>query len=147
MYFWDIQSLKKELAANQVSEHESFQYFMAHMVVISLLFIPFTSYNIYDIASSILSVPILVFGLLYVHKQSSGGQFLTQYFALALAWVFGIRFLVAFLPFIFIFSAVSPVETSMWDVVFFSVFEIVFYWRLGIHFREIKGFPPSLVES
>ncbi|UXH99911.1 hypothetical protein [Photobacterium sp. TY1-4] len=78
-----------------------------------------------------------------MYKQSPAGQFLLQYFPIA--WVFGIRFTVAALPLIFMFAAVSPEESSIWDVVFFGVFEIVFYWRLGIHFREIKGFNPSLV--
>lgn len=145
MYFWRIERLKREMAIRPLSESETLPYLVVDTTLVTALsYIPNISSNVWDTLSAIFSTLLAVVGTIYIYRQNGGadGQyFLQRYFAIS--WVVTLRWLVIFIITIAIFSillelaSVSLEETTWYEFLFFSVFEVIFYERIGYHVRDV----------
>ena len=160
MHIWNIKALKKELAANALTESQVFAYFLAVLTLETLLyqlvaFFPGTGEaDVWDYAGYLGSVVFTVGGTLVAYRQnggSAGRGFLGRYFPLV--WVLTVRFLVFMVPVLVL--AMIPVfyfsetlfETdaadedfaalSMYVVLLSWGWFLAFYYRLAVHTREV----------
>ncbi len=162
MYIWNIKALKKELAANALTESQVFAYFLAVLTLETLTFqltalFPGTGEtNIWDYVGFAGSVVFTVAGTLIayrMHGGSAGQGFLGRFFPLM--WVLTVRFLVFLLPLLavamiplFFFSEQlfgtdaadeESAALSMVVVLLSWIWFLAFYYRLAVHMREVAG--------
>ena len=145
MYFWRIERLKREMAIRPLSESETLPYLVVYVTCTTVLsFVPDPFSNIWDTLSATFSAFLEVVGTIYIYRQNGGadGQyFLQRYFAIG--WVVTLRWLVIFIITIIIFSIllalanVSSEETTWYEFLFVSVFEVIIYQRIGHHVRDV----------
>jgi len=160
MYIWNIKALRKELAANTLTEAQVFSYFLVMLTLDTLMFqlaplFPSTGEtNVWDYVGYAGSVVFTVGGALVAYRMnggSAGRGFLARYFPLM--WVLSIRFLVFLLPLLavamipmFYFSeALFGTDTagadfaalSMYVVMLSWAWFLVFYYRLAVHLRDV----------
>jgi hypothetical protein len=145
MYFWRIERLKREMAICPLSESETLPYLIVYITCTTIFsFVPYTFTNIWDTLSAIFSAFLAVVGTIYIYRQNGGvdGQyFLQRYFAIS--WVVTLRLLLIGTITIIIFSIllalanVSSEETTWYEFFFLSVFEVIFYQRIGHHVRDV----------
>lgn len=160
MYLWKIKALKKELAANALTESQVFAYFLAMLTLDTLMFqlaplLPGTGdTNVWDYVGYVGSVVFTVGGALLAYRMnggSAGRGFLARYFPLM--WVLSVRFLVFLLPLLvvamipmFYFSEAlfgtdaageDFTTISMYVVMASWVCFLVFYYRLAVHLRDV----------
>lgn len=116
---------------------------MAQMICTAVVWIfAFGESDSWDIATTIASVPITIFGILYLKKQnggSFGNRFLSKYFCLG--WVISVRMLLLAMPtMIVVFVVVTIIGgDDALDPVFalFAIaVEVLFYWWLGSLFSQ-----------
>lgn len=145
MYFWRIEKMKTEMVTCQMSEREVLPYVVVSAAVFSVAgYIRQPLNNRWDALSVGWSLLLAVFGTIYIYRQNGGanGQhFLQRY--LALGWVVGIRWFVAFTPvvlvlYVMLAGASADAQSTRWqDVLIFAVAEIILYWRIGYHVRDL----------
>jgi hypothetical protein len=163
MYIWNIKALKKELAANALTESQVFAYFLAVLTLetvtyqLATLFPGTGNTDIWDYVGYVGSVVFTVGGTLVAYRQnggSAGRGFLVRYFPLL--WVLTVRFLVLLLPvfvaiiflmfFMFhgfkaLFGAGAADEDftafSMYGVMVSWAWYLIFYYRLAVHMRDV----------
>jgi uncharacterized membrane-anchored protein YitT (DUF2179 family) len=160
MYIWNIKALKKELAANTLTESQVFVYFLTMLTLDTLMFqlaplFPNTGHtNVWDYVGYVGSVVFTVGGALVAYRMnggSAGRDFLARYFSLM--WVLTVRFLVFMLPFLvlamipmgYFFEALFGTEAagedfaalSMYAVMLSWAWFLVFYYRLAVHLRDV----------
>jgi hypothetical protein len=160
MYIWNIKALKKELAANTLTESQVFAYFLAMLTLETLLYqlaplFPSTGdTDVWDYAYFVGSVFFTLGGTLVAYRMnggSAGRSFLVRYFPLM--WVLTVRFLVFLLPLLVL--AMIPMayfyETlfgtdaagddfaalSMYVVLLSWLWYLAFYYRLAVHLRDV----------
>ena len=160
MYIWNIKALKKELAANTLTESQVFAYFLTLLALDTLVYqlaplLPGTGDTTgWDYVGYAGSVAFTVGGTLVAYRMnggSAGRSFLVRYFPLM--WVLTIRFLVFMLPLLVL--AMIPMgyfsETlfgteaagedfaalSMYVVMLSCVWFLAFYYRLAVHLRDV----------
>jgi len=160
MYIWNIKALKKELAANALTESQVFAYFLAVLTLETLTFqltvlFPGTGEaGIWDYVGFAGSVVFTLGGTLVAYRQnggSAGKGFLGRFFPLM--WVLTVRFLVflppllavAMLPMVYFSEALFGTEAADGDVTALSIYFVmlswawflVFYYRLAVHMRDV----------
>jgi hypothetical protein len=160
MYIWNIKALKKELAANALTESQVFAYFLAVLTLETLtleltaLFPGTGETGIWDYVGFAGSVVFTLGGTLVAYRQnggSAGKGFLGRFFPLM--WVLTVRFLVFLLPLLvvamiplFYFSeALFGTDAAGEDFAALSIYVVmlswvwflVFYYRLAVHIRDV----------
>jgi hypothetical protein len=147
MYFWRIEKLKAQMAARPLSEREALPYLVVFIGLSAAVgYIPQTMSNVWDGLRAAWSVALAVVATIYIYRQNGGadGQhFLQRYFAIG--WVVGIRWLVvlvlATIAFIATLTALGleTKHTTWYDFMFFAIGEVVVYWRIGHHVRDLAN--------
>ncbi len=147
MYFWKIESLKSELKAGDLPQHEQLSYLLVSSVLYSLAAIPFLSANWMDVLSAVLMVFVVAFGTYYIYRCNGGakGQRLLQKYV-SLGLVTMIRYMAfIFMPVIIVFYvgyeivAGIPEETGILDVIITEALVVVFYIYFGKHVKDLAG--------
>jgi hypothetical protein len=160
MYIWNIKALKKELAANTLTEPQLFVYFLAMLTLETLMFeldplFPSTGdTDVWDYAYFVGSVVFTVGGTLVAYRMnggSAGRGFLVRYFPLM--WVLTVRFLVFMLPLLvlamipvaYFSEALFGMDEAAEDFAALSMYVVLlswgwflaFYYRLAVHLRDV----------
>ena len=143
MYFWRIKDLKNDLKARPLTEREALPYLIVCLVLSSLLCSISPSvdeFNFWDGMNLVSAVLFSIFGTVYLYRKNggdAGSQFISRY--LALGWVVAIRwFTAAFFPFLVIVIALDLPEENNWFMFsYFFVALFVYYWRTGLHIKEV----------
>ncbi|MGD2063883.1 MAG: hypothetical protein PVF51_09935 [Nitrospirota bacterium] len=147
MYFWDVESLKRDLSAGRVDERDSFLYLLClGGATLAAGAVPLDAVNVWDQLDALVGAAGFLAGTAYIFRRnggSGGSDFLTRY--LSMCWVFGIRFTILVtiptLVAVFVlegleFGDVSDGSTPIESAVL-AVLEIAFYLRLGRHFSDL----------
>lgn len=145
MYFWQIERLKREMVIRPLSESETLPYLVVYVTCTTVLsFVPDTFANTWDILSATFSGFLAVVGTIYIYRQNGGadGQyFLQRYFAIS--WVVTLRWLLIFTITTVIFfillelASVSSEEMTWYEFLYWAVFEVIVYQRIGHHVRDV----------
>lgn len=148
MYFWRIEKLKTRMAARPLSDRETLPYLVVFTCCYAaMIYIPRTTFNLWDGLGATWSTLLAVFGTIYIYKQNGGanGQHLLQR-CLALGWVVAIRWLVAlvviFIPLsgsLFILQVPIEDDTQWYHCLFFAIAEAFLYWRIGHHVGDLAS--------
>lgn len=145
MYFWRIERLKREMVIRPLSESETLPYLVVYVTCSTVFsFVPDPFSNVWDTLSATFSAFLAVVGTIYIYRQNGGadGQyFLQRYFAIG--WVFRLRWILIVTVSTVIFftllelANVSSEETTWYEFLFVSVFEVIIYQRIGYHVRDV----------
>lgn len=152
---WNLARLKQNLAERRVPEHHGFIYLLLNGFLILLSgtsFLYSDAPDAWDHVDSGLYLVTFLLGTLYLYARNGGreGQdFLLRFFALT--WVFGLRFVVLLIlpvsliviPGLYFLQdwLLLPEEFPLEDIlslVLGILLEIVYYWRLGHHLRDVS---------
>jgi hypothetical protein len=152
MYFWRIEQLKKSLVV-EPNQLESLKYVVALLIARACLELeiaihrhlvpPSQELRMLDSTTLIAAPVFLIVGIVYCFIKNGGRKgsaFLPRF--VALGWVMGIRFVsLTVLPVIFVLEMIchsrpSQVPSLFWSVA--TILVIVFYWRLGVHFADVR---------
>ena len=149
MYLWKIERLKKDLVEGSLPQTEQFKYLLAYSMLFALTAVPLVSYNNYDTAHGVATVMLTPFGMYFIYYSNGGGKgdrLLERY--ISLGWVMFIRLLAIFLfpamMALAILSQLLHIEsegTDMPSVVLMVLIQIIYYYLLGRHVREVAGQP------
>jgi len=147
MRFWRIERLKAEMRAQPHSERESLPYLVAYVALFTLGGgFPISGFNLFDAIGLALSVAIAISGTIFIYKQNGGVDgrfFLQRYFAIG--FVVALRCLVAIVAGTFVLIAVLDSlgrlsdETSVYDFLYMVVAQMLIYWRIGYHIRDLAS--------
>jgi hypothetical protein len=147
MYFWRINSLKRDLAARAVTESAALPYllWLGGLTTFASSF-PLGEPNGWDLAIASASVVLFLTGTAYAFRSNGGAagyDFVIRY--LAINWVVGFR-LVVFLVLPgatglialqeLLFNEVPSGSTAL-DFGLVAAFESLFYWRVISHVRDV----------
>lgn len=149
MYFWRIEKLKTEMAAQPLSDREALPYLVVFVALSSAgasagAYIPQTTLNVWDGLGAVWSVLLAAVGTIYIYRQNGGAEgrhFLQRYFAVG--WVVAVRLLVVvILVAVALYGTLEAVgaytESRQWyDFLLLAVFEALMYWRIGYHVRDL----------
>lgn len=154
MYFWSIGKLKDLLVRDELSEKNKFWYyiitasFFSALAMLTTLF-PLEASSKYDKIGSVFSFAIGIIGIISVYKMNGGKdgkEFLSR--ILSLNFILTIRCLIFLIGFFILFHIVNDIFVSkellenfleVTENVFLTGFEIVFFWRLAIHMRDVRN--------
>jgi uncharacterized RDD family membrane protein YckC len=149
IYVWEIKKLKSDLAAGRLSGKQTIVYLTFILGVqtglrVLAYFIAEAS-NLWDDISTAVFFLMLAGGVAYCFHANGGRKgkdFISRY--VALAWVFGVRFVIMVeFPLTFCFYVAPslffeiPDQTQWYDVVFNSGLSLVFYSFLAGHIRDV----------
>jgi hypothetical protein len=149
VYFWKIESLKRDLIAGALSERERLHYLLwLGGVTTAAYAIPLGPPNVWDHAYSVVMVLGFILGTVYLYYCNhgrSGSDFLTRY--VSLSWVFGIRFTVLVsLPTIVagliaesLLLGAVPEDSTFFESALSALLEVGYFMRLGRHFSEVSS--------
>jgi len=167
MYFWNVNALVDDLKHDRVTQKEQFKYYLLFSIVTVIFMDPYfydgSTYNIYDLLNSILSVLITAFGTYYCFKINSSGDnkdFIVRMILLGLP--IAIRAVVIFIPLMFVamtieaFFIISPdmdVEkldnfgdkATLSSVIYLALFLIGYFWYLAKKIKEVSTSSPQKV--
>jgi hypothetical protein len=147
MYFLRLRPLKRDLAAQAISERGALPYllWLGGLTALATI-LPYGDVNSWDYGGAVASVGIFLAGTVLAYRGNGGaaGQdFLIRY--LCLNWVVGLRLLL--LVGIPVFTAgvlleellfgEIPEETTAVGAFAIAVFEAVVYWRIVVHIRAV----------
>ncbi len=144
MYFWNIDKLKSDFKQGSVTEKSILKYLIAYTIFLGVAMLPYGETNQFDLFSTVLMIPLSVFGILYAYACNggdSGDNFIAKYFAIG--WVVTIRFIVLLIPLAFIIGIVVattgveiPEETTLLDVFIESTITVFLFWRIAVHIKH-----------
>jgi hypothetical protein len=148
MYFWNITALKEDLIADSVTERNRLGYFLWSGGMYVLGAFPLGDANMWDRLDWVGMLIVFVFGSLYAYRCNAlgdGRDFLTR--IIALGWVFGVRFTVSIvIPVViaaFVIEEIAMGEvaetTTPFQTAALILLEVVFYWRLGHHVKDVAS--------
>ena len=147
MYFWRIEALKADLAAQPLTDKQVLPYLVLYSALIAAVgIIPFGAQNNWDMIGSGWSVLLAIVGTIHIYRKNGGEQglhLLQRY--LAIGWVVGIRWAAALLAitvaYFGILEVVSEVaENTTWsDFILLAAAEAILYWRIGHHVGEVAS--------
>ena len=148
MYFIRYSPLKERLKNRSIDDREALPYLILFCVLeANATALPGSEYrNRWDYVSTGVTLLITIWGVIYAYQRNGGrnGYDLIHKFVV-LGWVVAVRFLIGVVP---IFIAVFALawhndfvreETTVFDVVLFSVLEIIFYQRIGRHIADTNN--------
>ncbi|ENK2025278.1 hypothetical protein [Vibrio sp. 1580] len=147
MYFWNIESLKRDIVAERLTEKDRFKYALIYIVfsIIALEYFQQESsgkLNLWLQVEAALNVIIVLLGTYFAYRANGGenGQdFLGRYFSIS--FVVSIRFSVLLFPMIFVvlmyhsaFGAESElVSTSPIEICMFLLWTALLYANIVKH--------------
>ena len=147
MYFWRIEQLKQRLTTTALTDREVLPYFVIFLSLISALwFIPASTQNVWDHATTGVSTLLSVFGTIWLYQRNGGAaghHFLQRYFAVG--WVVAVRWAAAVVLlsggfYSTLYALDILAETMSWqETAFFALAEIVLYWRIGFHIHDLAN--------
>jgi hypothetical protein len=150
MYIWRLKALKAELRGGVMPARRVLPYILGFAILLALiaqlpLFLQFPGANTLDVVNCIGTV-VLTFGGLWAAYRANGGPQGSDLAArlLALTWVMGWRFFPAFMLVMLIAAVVASGQpetdaaaTTPLLVVITLGYQVVFYWRLWVHLRDL----------
>ena len=160
MYFWKIESLKKDITDGSFGDKELLPYLVIYVGLSALGaalvgYLPIENINMWDYVNSILYVLVPIVGTIYVYRQNGGGNgenFASKY--LAIGFVVTIRFIgflsiislpigvvYMFFGVVFDLFGVVPDEEEKNRTTFFGVISsfalhLLFFFRIGKHIGD-----------
>ncbi len=142
MQFIDAKPLIEKYRSGTFQEAEVAPYFMGYLILIAIATgFAVGDMDLWSVVSGFASIVITIMGVLHLKRQNNdtfGNGFLSKYFSLG--WIISIRMLLLAFPTVFVILAfVSNLGNDAEDAagtVFTIVFEILFYWWLGVLFAE-----------
>jgi formate hydrogenlyase subunit 4 len=160
MYIWRVEALKGELRAGPMPARRVLPYILAWGILLAMaaplpLFLPLPAANKWDIVNCVGTVVLTCGGLLAAYS-GNGGAHGSDFAArlVALTWVVGWRLFPAFIILMLAAMAVAPEQFAAEDapttplVVALTLgYELLFYWRLWVHLRDLAGPVPGSTES
>ena len=151
MRFWRVEQLKAEMRDQPLSERESLPYLVAYIAIFTIASgFPKSNFNFLDTVGSVLSFVIAIVGTIFIYRQNggNGGRYFLQRY-LAIGFVVGMRCLVAIV--VGMIALIGILEsfglfsdqTTPYDLVFTVMAEIIVYWRIGYHVRDLAESTPQ----
>ncbi len=150
MYFIRYAPLKERLKDRSIDDREALPYLILFCVLEAIATaLPGSEFmNKWDYISTGATLLITIWGVMYAYRHNGGriGYDLIHKFVV-LGWVVAIRFLIGVVPvFIAVFALAWHYdfvgeESTIFDVIFFSVLEIIFYQRIGRHMADTNSNP------
>jgi hypothetical protein len=146
MYFVRIKPLKERLRRRALGDREALPYyviFMACTTFVCALPMAAQPYTRWDVLSAITGTVFAIGGVIYSYNRNGGGaghDFIHK--SVVLGWVVMIRLLAIIIPiaigigFLKTSLGHSCDQTSWVDVIAVSLFEAVYFQRLGKHIAE-----------
>jgi hypothetical protein len=150
MYFWNIESLKKQLKEPGLTEKQIFVYILIYVAMEAvgmelMSYLPGEDPGLWGYVASALNIAIAVAGTIYAFRANGGAtgeHFAARYFSIG--FVATIRFLVLLIPIMggmMVFWAASwesegIVETTPVEVAVFSAWYAALYLYMGKHIRQ-----------
>lgn len=147
MRFWNLERLRSELIAGDLPPREGLQYLIATAVLTIVAYaLPMPEWNQWDSIQVGSDIILVVLGTLWIYRANGGPEgrdFLGRF--LALYWLVGLRMLVLVLvPTVAVMLFLEtkylgrfPEETTPVEVVVYSFWNAVFYWRVVVSVREL----------
>ncbi len=135
--------LVKKFKSGTFQQSDIGPYFMAHMVLTAVVWIfAYRDATLWDIAGTLASVVITVFGVLHLKKQNLdtfGNDFASKYFCLG--WVIYVRLLLLTIPVSVVISVLISIVGLVESQKPFSSLvgigsQIIYYWWLGSLFAQ-----------
>jgi hypothetical protein len=152
MYFIHYDPLKERLRNRSIDDREALPYFLLFCVLeVVAISIPAIEYkNKWDYISTVLSLLVTIWGVMYVYRRNGGrrGYDLIHKFVV-LGWVVAVRFLTGAIPIglaVYFFAwhfGLTGDENTLFDALFFTAFEIIYYQRLGKHIADTSAKPAN----
>lgn len=150
MYFWKVESLKKDIVGGSFTDKELIPYVVlcAGLYALDIEvtgYLPYEDVNILTYVMSALNVLIPILGTIYAYKcngGSNGENFASKYFSIG--FVISIRFLVYSVPLIVLmifyweimFGEQEELPTTFVEVILFSAWYALLYFRVAKHISE-----------
>jgi hypothetical protein len=150
MYFWKVESLKKDIVDGSFTDKKLIPYVVLSVGIYALGngvagYLPCEDVNIWNYILSILNVMIPIVGTIYAYKCNGGGNgknFASKY--ISIGFVVGIRFLVYLIPLmvlIAIYGAVvfgekEELPTTYVEVILFSAWYSLLYYKTAKHISD-----------
>ncbi len=152
MYFIQYDPLKERLRNRSIDDRAALPYFLLFCVLEALaISIPGVAYkNKWDYISTLLTLLVTIWGVIFVYRRNGGrkGYDLIQKFVV-LGWVVAVRFLIGAIPiglaayfFAWHFDLTGD-ENTLFDALFFTILEIIYYQRLGKHIADTNAKPEN----
>lgn len=134
------------MAARPFTDREVLPYLIVYVALtVVACFFSLPTVNVWDALGVTCSVILAVVGTIYIYRENGGAEgqdFLQRYFAIG--WVVALRWLVAIvicsIPFYVTIEVLgaTTVATSWYDFLFFAIAEVIVYWRIGHHVRDLS---------
>lgn len=149
MHLWNTKALAMEFRDGELPEKERFKYFFIFILLTALL-IEVCLYigempTVITIAESAIGMMITVGGTLLAYRTNKGGdnkEFIDRYVCLSIPIMLKMLVLLAicFIAYMIVGYMVLDeafdkiiASTTWYDVLFTSIFEVLFFWRLTHH--------------
>jgi hypothetical protein len=153
MYIWRVDALKAELRAGPMLARRVLPYILGFAILLAIafqlpLFLPLPDANKWDVVNCVSTVA-LTFGGLLATYSANGGPRGSDFAArlVALTWVVGWRLFPAFIVLMLAAAVLAPEQFASDDapttpllVAVTLSYELLFYWRLWVHLRDLA--PP-----
>jgi hypothetical protein len=147
MYLWKVDKLVGDFKSGRVNQKEEFKYMLTFSVLLvfitdPILYIDY-SYNINDIANTVLSLAISVWGVYYCYKINSAGDnkdFIVRVMCIGL--LVGIRLLVTFFSIFLllcVFMANVVYEASAYRAVVIGILSVLYYIYLSKKIKAVSS--------
>jgi len=150
MYFWKIESLKKDIVGGSFTDKELIPYVVLFTGLYSIGieitgYLPYEDINIWTYVMSAMNVLIPVIGTIYAYLRNGGSigeNFASKYFSIG--FVISIRFLVYLIPLVVVmiiyweimFGEQEELPTTFIEVILFSAWYVLLYYRMAKHIGD-----------
>ncbi len=150
MYFWKVESLKKDIVEGSFTDKELIPYVVVYAGLYALGieatgYMPYEDVNIWTYVLSILNVLIPIAGTIYAYQCNRGGNgenFASKYFSIG--FVVGIRFLVYLIPlmavmivyWVVMFGEQEELPTTYVEVILFATWYALLYYKMAKHIGD-----------
>jgi len=156
MYFWKVDTLIEEVKNEKVSQKEQLKYVVAFSIIMILASDPMMSigrnYSFLDSISSVLMLVISIVGVYWCYltnQKTDDKDFIFRFFTIG--FPIGVRFAVILIPVAIVLGTLeimldgsykdnveslsSTSTTSIYQVIFFSLSQIIFYFYYSSKFK------------
>jgi len=153
MYIWRIDRLKTDLRSGSFADRDVLPYVIAWVALVTALaemaaYAPYEAINVWTYSLSALMIGSSIIGTLVAYRangRTAGVHFANRF--LSLGFVLTVRFLVFLIPAMAVlvaywamnFDAEEPIPVTFVDVALSALLQVVFYWRLAKHFRDVAA--------
>jgi len=155
MYFWDIESLKHDLVNGNLNQISDLKYLVATVGVLALGCLPYEATNSLDYYFAFINIALIAMGTVFcfhANAGDSGVEFLRKY--LSISWILTIKFVAVLFPagilFVYVMNDFGiPVssETTLIEVLLFTLISLVYYWRIGHQLRSLNRKNTFIIQS